>query len=60
MSKHDKKAKPRSGPAIYPDITAQARDLGVSRVHLYLVLSGKRKSARLTAAWRKLTSRLAA
>lgn len=59
MSKnpHNQKrqAKPRSGQARFPDIVAQARDLGVSRTHLYLVLTGARQSRRLMAAYLRYT-----
>lgn len=54
MSKHTNKPKPRSGPAKYPGIAGDARTLGVSRTHLYLVLTGKRTSARLMQLYRKL------
>lgn len=39
--------KRRKRPIRFPGIVAAAQALGVSRVHLYLVLSGRRKSARL-------------
>ncbi|MBC8009952.1 MAG: hypothetical protein H7067_07635 [Burkholderiales bacterium] len=54
MSKNTNKTKPRSGQARFPGIASQARDLGVSRTHLYLVLTKQRQSARLMAAWLKL------
>ena len=54
MKQYTPKAKPRSGKALFPGITADAKALGVTRPHLYLVLTGKRTSARLTAAYRKL------
>jgi hypothetical protein len=33
----------------YPGIVAAARELGVSRIHLYYVLRGERKSPRIEA-----------
>jgi uncharacterized C2H2 Zn-finger protein len=30
-----------------------ASDLGVNRIHLYLVLTGKRQSRRLTRRWQE-------
>lgn len=38
----------------FPRIVADARDLGVSRIHLYLVLTGGRISHRLLADYRRL------
>lgn len=55
MSKDTKKPHARSLAPKYPGITEQAEALGVSRTHLYLVLSGKRPSARLMSAYLKLT-----
>lgn len=54
MSKHTPKAKPRSGKARFPGIVEDAQALGVTRTHLFLVLTGKRPSARLKAAYEKL------
>lgn len=54
MIKHTHKAARRSGPAKFPGIAGDARTLGVSRTHLYLVLSGKRSSARLLKRYLKL------
>ena len=54
MSNYTHKTKPRSGQARFPGIAGDARTLGVSRTHLYLVLTGARKSARLMTAYRKL------
>ncbi len=59
MSKHTPKKKPRSGQARFPGIAGHARSLGVSRTHLYLVLTGQRKSVRLTTAYERLTARAA-
>ena len=42
-----KKIVPRSGAAKYPGITGDARELGVTRQHLYLVLEGQRTSVTL-------------
>lgn len=36
----------------YPGIMRASRDLGVNRIHLYLVLTGKRVSHRLTDRYR--------
>jgi len=53
--KHTKKVPtPRSGAAKFPGITDDARKLGVSRNHLYFVLSGRRISARLMSSYQKL------
>lgn len=38
----------------FPGICAAARELGVTRVHLYLVLTGQRESRNLTARYRAL------
>ncbi|MFA6962424.1 MAG: hypothetical protein WC205_16840 [Opitutaceae bacterium] len=54
--KHTKKVPPRSarGPAKFPGIVGAAHALGVNRTHLYLVLSGKRTSARLLKRYHAL------
>ncbi len=54
MPQHTKKQIPRHGPAKYPGIAGDARALGVSRNHLFLVLEGRRTSARLMAKYFKL------
>lgn len=54
MPKHTPKAKPRTGKAKFPGITADAKALGVTRPHLFLVLTGKRQSVRLLAAYKQL------
>jgi hypothetical protein len=35
----------------FPGINSFARQLGVGRVHVYRVLTGQRKSPRVTHAW---------
>lgn len=42
----------QSGNARFPGITIAAADLGVTRVHLWAVLSGKRESKPLLARWK--------
>lgn len=37
----------------FPGITQAARDLGVTRTHLYYVLTGDRKSPTLLKQWRR-------
>lgn len=44
---HVARSNVRSGPAHFPGIASDAKSLGVSRQHLYFVLTGKRTSARL-------------
>lgn len=41
----------------YPGIIEHARQLGVSRVHLWKVLSGRRESQRLMERYRALVAR---
>jgi hypothetical protein len=48
------KTSPAPKVVRFPGIMRDARELGVSRIHLYLVLSGKRVSRRLTARYRAL------
>lgn len=50
--KPDEPAKQR-----FPGIVQDAKALGVSRVHLWLVLTGKRESAALKARYEVLKSR---
>lgn len=38
----------------FPGLCADAETLGVSRIHLYLVLSGQRRSARLISRFNQL------
>lgn len=48
-------AKPKpQGRVKFPGIGRSAERLGVSRVHLYLVLSGRRPSRRLLARYNQL------
>ncbi|WP_414664872.1 hypothetical protein [Horticoccus sp. 23ND18S-11] len=42
------------GETQFPGILADAKALDVSRVHLWLVLTGRRKSARLAARYEQL------
>jgi hypothetical protein len=57
MAKQKHKAPhARSAAPKYPGISADAKTLGVSRTHLFLVLTGKRKSARLMSRYLALTS----
>lgn len=37
----------------FPGIVEFARQAGVTRIHAYRVLTGERKSPRLTKLWRK-------
>lgn len=41
----------QSKAARYPGVTIAARDLGVTRYHLWAVISGRRKSAPLLKRW---------
>lgn len=54
MAERTKKQHPRSKAPKYPNITADAAALGVSRNHLFLVLEGRRPSRRLMGAYLKL------
>jgi hypothetical protein len=54
MSKDTQKPHPRSLAPKFPGIMEQAKALGVSRNHLFKVLTGERKSARLMSAYLKL------
>lgn len=44
----------------FPGICEDAKALGVSRIHLYLVLTGQRMSHRLTSRYNALQQRKAA
>jgi hypothetical protein len=44
-------------PTRFPGIGKQAQQLGVTREHLRLVLTGERTSAGLLARWQNLTSK---
>lgn len=46
--------RPRRGATRFPGIVADAARLGVNRIHLYLVLTGQRKSPPLTVRYQKL------
>lgn len=50
----------RRGKTRFPGLVADAKALGVSRVHLWLVLTGQRQSARLTARYEVLKAEQAA
>jgi hypothetical protein len=39
----------------FPGIAGFSRQLGVDRVHVYRVLTGQRKSPRITSAWAAYT-----
>jgi hypothetical protein len=49
--------KPAKRRVLFAGLLADARELGVNRNHLYLVLSGRRQSARLLTEYHKLKSR---
>jgi hypothetical protein len=42
-----KKSTKKSKKTLHPGIVAAARELGVNRMHLYFVLRGDRRSARI-------------
>ena len=44
LRKQRRKGKPKRGPTKYPGIVRDATGLGVTRVHLWLVLEGQRES----------------
>lgn len=44
----------------FPGICRHAEELGVTRIHLYLVLSGQRPSRRLMSRYQTLTQKGAA
>lgn len=48
----------RSQRIKYPGISEHARRLGVSRLHLWMVLQGRRESRRLMNRYRKLNENL--
>lgn len=45
--------KVHRGETEFPGIGKHARDLGVSRIHLYYVLTGVRRSPRIESWWAK-------
>lgn len=53
-SRNGKSKKVRMPRVKYYRISADAADLGVSRGHLWMVLTGTRQSARLLARYRAL------
>jgi hypothetical protein len=55
MPKTGKNPHPRSNAPKFPGITEHAEALGVTRTHLFLVLTGKRQSKRLSTAYARLT-----
>jgi len=50
-------AKTKNGRVKYPGISEHARRLGVSRLHLWMVLQGRRESRRLMERYRRLEVR---
>jgi hypothetical protein len=58
MQPISQKRKPR-GPARFPDIMRAAEIAGVTRVHLYRVLTGERPSQSIVRALRKANHPLA-
>jgi hypothetical protein len=54
LRKHNTKAKPKRGPTKYRGIVRDATNLGVTRVHLWLVLTGRRESRPLLARYEEL------
>jgi molybdenum-dependent DNA-binding transcriptional regulator ModE len=50
--------KRQSGRIKYPGISEHAKQLGVSRLHLWMVLQGRRESRRLMHRYRKLAEDL--
>ena len=50
-------APTREHRPVYPGIVADARRLGVSRMHLWAVLSGRRESSGLVRRYRKIKER---
>lgn len=58
-SPHAVRKIPSRGETRFQGIVADAKALGVSRVHLYLVLDGRRQSARLLARYNELKTQQA-
>lgn len=54
LRKQHGKEKPKRGPTKYRGIVRAATDLGVTRVHLWLVLTGRRESRPLLARYEHL------
>lgn len=58
MAQSDKKIqRPRRRATRFPGIVADAARLGVSRIHLYYVLTGQRESRPLLARYRDLKAK---
>lgn len=53
-SKIKRKHKRPATPVRFPGITEDAKNLGVTRPHLWMVLTGARVSAKLTRRYREL------
>jgi len=51
LRKQPSKEKTKRGPTKYPGIVRTAEELGVTRVHLWLVLTGRRESQPLLARY---------
>jgi hypothetical protein len=51
-----RKQKRPVGEIKFPGITEDSKTLGVTRPHLWMVLTGSRVSARLTSRYRELKS----
>ena len=56
LRKHSGKAKRKRGPTKYPGIVRDATELGVSRIHLWFVLTKVRNSRPLMARYTALKS----
>ncbi len=57
LRQHRRKEKPKRGPTKYPGIIRDATELGVTRVHLWRVLTGERDSRLLMARYSALKAR---
>lgn len=53
-TRNQKPERPRRGETRFPGIKRHAQELGVSRPHLFLVLTGKRASASLAKKYEAL------
>lgn len=53
-SRRASRVRPARGETQFPGISGDAKALGVSRVHLWLVLTGRRRSARLAQRYAQL------
>lgn len=54
LRQHSERSKTKRGPTKYPGIVRDASALGVTRIHLWLVLTGRRESRSLTARYAAL------